>query len=183
MKLALSAVAVAGLSACAFAGVTTITIIGDVTNTTVAGNFGATPPLWSDATAYHFYTFTANAGDMVTFSASRTNIDLDPTVFVYEGNMGGTAFDGTNPFDASPWLGFNLAGYSDDTVDVPGPWGDPLGDFLAPATGTYTVVILSNGSDPSISPLSYTLTVTTPTPGAAAALGLAGVASLRRRRR
>lgn len=184
MNKLICVVAVAGLSSAALAGVAGITIIGDVTNTTVAGNFGGPTPVYSDATRYHYYTFTAAAGSTVNYSAARTTGALDPAIFIFQGNMGGTPFDGSNPYTSSPWLGFTQLDFADDDVApaLPGPYGDPVGSFIAPATGTYTLVILSSVSS-AAGPdgLGYMLTVT-PTPGAAAALGLGALAGLRRRR-
>lgn len=176
-----SVLTVAAVAAFAVPAFAQISIIGDVTNTTVAGNFGTTAPDWADATQYHYYTFTATAGSLVTFSASRTTEALDPTIFIYAGNMGGTAFDGTNPYNAMNWLGFSFAAFADDEIDVPGPWGDPSSSFTAGVTGTYTVVVLSNASDtPGPDGLGYTLTVV-PAPASLALLGLAGLATRRRR--
>ncbi|MFT3686637.1 MAG: hypothetical protein QM783_17250 [Phycisphaerales bacterium] len=154
----------------------------DLTNTTLTGHLDAeTQNGWFSA---NFFTISANAGDHITFSGARLTGALDPAIYVFEGDMTGFAF---GPNGEIPNFDFITFGDDELSPNLPGPYGDPRGDFPVLHSGIFTLLIISNGSDASPSGYDYRITASgstvVPTPAAAAALGLSAAASLRRRRR
>lgn len=143
------------------------------------------------ASAWGFWTFSANAGDAINIEVDRTTGPLDPASSVVFGNANGLAFaalTGTSIFDWSgPGLSANIAsGDDNDPPAIPGPFGDPNYGFVAADTGVYTVAVgsFASGTMPA-GGYGYSIIVTgstVPAPGALALLGLAGMVSSRRRR-
>ncbi|GAB4383479.1 MAG: hypothetical protein Kow0022_03360 [Phycisphaerales bacterium] len=138
------------------------------------GNGFDNPETWQ------WWNFFAAAGDFITVDVDRTEAAPD---------MVSSAFFGL-PTDTNPMIdifdtpaGATLMAFGDDNVDdaFGGPFGDPLYSFTAPSTGWYSVAVgnfLGAGSG------GYQIVITgqTPTPGAAAVLGLGGLILSRRRR-
>ncbi len=138
-----------------------------------------------ESDTWHWFTFSANAGDAINIEVDRTVDNLDPVSGAWLGDATGSAF-GNFPDILDDGIGFPQVGSGDDD-DPPatgnGPWGDPNYDFVAPETATYSVAVASFVSDPP--PWTYSITVsgsTVPAPASLALLGLGGALAIRRRR-
>jgi len=103
---------------------------------------------YDDATSADYWSFWATAGDSVTVTVGRIDVQLDPALWVYHGLFGDTLdlglTSGTNDLD----MGTQKIGFADDEIPNPGPFGDPLMVFTAPVTGWYTAAVTSYLSDP-----------------------------------
>lgn len=184
MKKILAVLAVAGLAAAANGQVV---INGDVTTMSGIGAIGTDGNTNLNPAAWTYWTFSANAGDVIDWEVNRLVDALDPIAAVYEGNMAGAAFGGEMGDD--PLMGLALIDIGDDE-DGPftggGPFGDPHGGFIVATTGVYTICVSSFASD-IIPPEGYVHEVivrgsTAPAPGAAALVALGGLFAARRRR-
>ena len=167
-----------------------VTILGDLTSgATASGTITGGSIDVADASFWGFWTFSANAGDLINVEVDRTTGGLDPASSVVEGNAAGLAFASLTGFSIFDWSGPGLSptvafGDDDDPPALPGPFGDPNYSFVAGTTGVYTVAVASFASSGS-PPWGYEITVTgssVPAPGALALLGLAGLIGSRRRR-
>jgi hypothetical protein len=175
--IALVALALPGLSHAAF-------ITGDITG---GGNFSGSltrPSAWIeenpvDGLEVNFWTFTGNAGDKISISATSSVLELGMSL--YQGTI--DEFDLIVP-------GFENAGdfaslfFVAGTPDF-GAIGTQLADIVLPTTGAYVLAIGGEGVgfDPSF---AYQMTVATapvPLPAGVWLLGsaLLGLAAARRR--
>jgi MYXO-CTERM domain-containing protein len=183
MKTALTLLA---LSFAATAANAQVVINGDVTTSSGIGAITTSGGTTGNPSAWTYWTFSANAGDNIDWQVNRLVGELDPVANVVMGNLAGAAFGGSI-FD-STLMGLPNVSYSDDSdaPNVPGPWGDPHGFFVAPTTGVYTIAVSSYASAdmPEGGYLHEVIVTgsTAPTPGAAAVLALGGLAGCRRRR-
>ncbi len=135
-----------------------------------------------------YWSFSAQAGDVVTLSVDRLSGNLDPALSLYRGT---TAAD-TNQFNSSgDWGGMSFVASLDDEkaafLPPPLPSGDPYGVFHVATAGSYTVVVGgSNSSDGLSYPYRIDLSVT-PVPEPAVlglfAAGLMALLPIVRRRR
>lgn len=99
--------------------------------------------------AWDYYSFTANAGDLLTISVDRVGTGLDPIAFLYSG----TATDCSGISWFSGGGGLTYITRSDDArccSNTCGCFSDPYIVVTAPITGTYTLTVgnyLSCGDD------------------------------------
>lgn len=159
-----------------------VVISGDVTLGPAIGTTVGTTATYLSPSQWSYWTFSANAGDEIVWGVRRLAADYDPIASVVRGNLEGAMFD-ASPIWNDPIMGLPLMSYSDDTAppNLPGPFGDPLGSFTAPATGVYTIsvaVVSGIGQNPHEVFVSGT---TAPAPGAAW-LAVLGLAAARRHR-
>jgi len=179
----------------AAAGAQPILPVADLTSGATVGssifaqgvNGGAQRAFWD------FWTFSANAGDVIGIHVRRIDQGLDPMASVVFGNVTGLdrTTEITDDGGAFNWTGPGLSpviASGDDDIDQPGPFGDPDFGFVAPATGVYSFIVAGFLSTEPFPENGYAYTArvtgsTVPNPGAAAMLGLAGVVATRRRRR
>jgi len=91
---------------------------------------------------FDFWTFTAQAGDVITIEVDRLGINPDPQFSVWQGDL-----DGTPLFDFAAWdnnANQTLVATADDD-ELPaqnGTGGDPtLFGFVVPSTDIYTVLV------------------------------------------
>ncbi len=134
-----------------------------------------------------YWSLSVLAGARVTVSGRRLAEHFDMVLWVFRNpdQSGDGRYEDTSEFGgfltpATP----GFVGFFDDNIDVPGPFGDPQGQFIAPATGVYTFIVTSGLSDVG-SPDPYSLQVSTmPEPGTLVLLGtgLTLVARASRRR-
>lgn len=120
----------------------------------------------------NYYSFFANAGDNVTVFGDRQAGHYDMSFWVFRGT-----YTDTNQFGPSfPGLqAGNLIGFGDDQdpPNLPGPFGDPRINFIAPTTGLYTVAVtnfLSSSGPPN--PFTLQVNGNTPEPASLAVFGL-----------
>jgi hypothetical protein len=164
-----------------------ITPMADLTDGTARlGNFVSGLDNFVEPSTWRVYTFQANAGDNITVRVTRQTAMVDPIAFAHQGNLAGADIPaGLYYADELDDFGLNFVAYGDDSVDDPfgGPFGDPLFNFAAPSTDTYTVITHMYGNyegNPG-----YEIQVsgsTVPAPGAIAIGLVGGVLCLRRRR-
>jgi hypothetical protein len=144
-------------------------------------------------TGLNFWSFSGNAGDVVTIAGTRNDFNLDPAFVLYFGTT--TADDSTTlGFDFFATVDFDSMTFlaiRDDDVANAGPFGDPLlSGFALPSTGLYTI-LAGSASAQSAPASSYNLVITgltttsTPEPGTLGltASGLLGLAAFGWRRR
>jgi len=101
---------------------------------------------YRDPIGAEYYLFYATSGDDVEVTGTRLDSGYDMAFWIFEGQFTDTSafgfrFDGGDP---------GYVGFYDDEIPVPGPYGDPLAQFVAPSTGAYTVAVtnyLSSGSN------------------------------------
>jgi hypothetical protein len=132
-----------------------------------------------------FWSFSAQAGDLLNLSARRSAPGLDPALTLY---FGMTSADESLFLNDADWGGLRYLTFADDEITVPGgPGGDPaLTGFRLPFAGTYTVAI---GGFQSLTagPYNYSMTsaaapIPEPTVTLMLLAGLGSMAFLRRRR-
>jgi hypothetical protein len=99
-----------------------------------------------------YYLLYATSGDDVVVTGTRLDWGYDMAFWIYEGQFADTSafgfrFDGGDP---------GFVGFYDDEIPRPGPFGDPLAQFVAPSTGAYTVAVTNylSGGSPGFSGLS-----------------------------
>jgi len=126
----------------------------------VPGNNTNTPANWS------YFSIAGIAGDVVTITGLRTNLEVDPAFGVWNGLEPDTA-NYTNLFSNS--LNYSILASADDEIPSPGPWGDPTATFTLPSTGSYAVAFASFASATPTAPFTYTIGVSglssSPVPG------------------
>lgn len=156
---AFAAIVLAGLQIDAAAD--PITYEGTLTTgVTATGDLG--PGDYFDARDADFWQFWATAGDAVYVVVERVDYDLDPAEWIYTGlyydTTDGALTVGTHYFQ--DWVPAFLE-FADDEAAHPGPWGDPIGYFVAPATGWYTVGVVEylSGPLPNDGDYDYGITV------------------------
>jgi hypothetical protein len=148
----------------------------------------------TDATQADYWRFWATAGDSVSVITERLDIGMDPSHHVYSGVYALTTDVGLTNGTNNLGNGTNLIDFGDDELADPGPWGDPLSEFVAPVTGWYTVAVtnfLGSGDGGANEVYDYEITVRgitgspvpEPTFLALLACGAFGVGLSRRRRR
>jgi hypothetical protein len=134
-----------------------------------------------------YYSFFATAGSNVTITGTRLDNGFDMSFWVFSGLYNDTTdFGATFPGAQAA----NFIDFADDEIPHPGPFGDPLSNFLAPVTGFYTVAVTNFLSDGTGPPFDFQLQANgvseVPEPTSLAIFGLATVAGglyLRRRKR
>ena len=140
-----------------------------------------------DGANVDYWSFSAQAGDVVTLSVDRLSGNLDPALSLYRGT---TAADTSQFNSGGDWGGMTFIGSLDDEKSAflppPIPSGDPYGVFSIGATGSYTVVVGgSNSSDGLSYPYRIDLSIT-PVPEPAMfvlfAAGLIALLPIARRR-
>ncbi len=175
---------------------TTIVSSGDLTGgafvqgSTSAANYAIAP-----VSEFAWFTFSANAGDALTLDVNRTvNGNMDPIAYVHFGNaIGGDTNLVPDAGNLTALGGVFILAADDTTAPaIPGPFGDPFAQFVAPSTGVYTVIV-SNFFGNQIGPderYHFEIAVTgstaaivpLPSAGLATLAGLGIVAGRRRRR-
>jgi len=141
-----------------------VTFRGDLSNggtqsSALRGVVGDCGEYASSAT-FHFWSFLANAGDSITVDVNRVTGELDPYMSVWSGSLAGDPLSAWSDANTSS-LYTSLAADDDSQAPaVPGPFGDPRVNFVAPATGTYTVLIASACSLAGQTSYGYTVAVT-----------------------
>lgn len=138
------------------------------------------PFLFDEPVGADYWQFFAPAGATVLVDGRRTSGDYDMALWVFAGIFTDTTqFAG--PFDLfTP--GF-VAKFDDEAPpNVPGPFGDPRGSFVASAGGFYTIAVTNNLSSAN-PPNLYALTVTAvPEPAAMTLLSVGLLCASRRLR-
>jgi hypothetical protein len=155
LKLLTTGVVFAAVTA---AQATTIKYEGDLAlpDSSVVGSVGGFGYVREVADQVDFWSFTAQAGDLITIRGTRIDAALDPTMDVL---FGLTSADDSLFRTGKSWADLQFIGTSDDVVEPPaGPFGDPVLTFLAPSSGSYTLVIGGSGSDGE-GPYSYNLSM------------------------
>lgn len=124
---------------------------------TVTGSVGGDG--WESETAadVDFWSFSGQAGNLLTAIGTRLSPGLDPVFTLY---FGTTTADASQFIHDADWGGLRYLAIADDEVAVPaGPGGDPaLTGFLLPFTGQYTIAIGGINST-GAGPFSYRLQV------------------------
>ncbi len=160
-----------------------------VSGVTIGGQVGGYGWFLDDGANVDYWSFSAQAGDVVTLSVDRLSGNLDPALSLYRGT---TAAD-TSQFNSSgDWGGMSFIGSLDDEkaafLPPPIPSGDPFGVFSIGAAGSYTVVVGGANSSDSLSyPYRIDLSITPVPEPAMLGLFAAGLIALlpvaRRRKR
>jgi hypothetical protein len=149
-----------------------VTVFGDVPNNS-----------YSDPNGWDYWSFSGNAGDVITITLDRTSNQMDPGVELFLG-IGGdtdglTVFGSSDPTDGlMTYLESNDDGGSDTP---PGPFANSLiANFVLPSTGDYTIAAYDVLGDSS-GPWTYALTITgnsgnaVPEPSSMILLGIGGI--------
>ncbi len=94
------------------------------------------------AAMFDFWTVEATAGDNIQIEVEREDSRFNPYLSLWQGDLNGATLEDFTAadFNASQTL---LATANDEAAPATstGPGGDPVLRFLAPATGTYTVLV------------------------------------------
>ncbi len=191
----LSYAATAGLLTASAAMAAPIVYEGSIApGTTVSGTVdGSVCGVCGEGTAgtLDFWSFSGTAGDSITITGTRVDVNFDHSFGLYFGTTSaddsltaGHAFYGSD-FDTMSFLAF-----ADDQISHAGPFGDPLlSGFSLAQTGIYTIVV-GAASGQTAPNSAYQLTLEGPTPAAVplpAGLalllgGLGGLGILRRKK-
>jgi PEP-CTERM motif-containing protein len=136
----------------------------------------------SNPVGAEYWSFYATAGTPVEVIGDRLDGGFDMSYWIFQGTFADTAVFGAS-FDAGD-PGYLFFGDDQDPPNIPGPFGDPHFNFVAPVTGYYTIAVtnfLSSGQPPYDFQLNV---LTTPEPGSMILLGtgLASLAGVARRR-
>jgi hypothetical protein len=121
----------------------------------VAGVNTQPPGDESNPVGAQYWSFFANSGAAVTIFGDRQAGHYDMSFWVFSGLYADTndfapgGFDGSEP-------GFIAFGDDQDPPNIPGPFGDPRVNFIAPVTGAYTVAV-TNFASSAGPPNPYTL--------------------------
>lgn len=153
-----------------------------------------------DPNAGVYFWFSGNAGDVVTITVARLEQDLDPAMWLFEGNFDDTLQAGNGVTSGLDKRDAGFLRHADDELAHAGGFGDPqIADFVLPTTGYYTAIVTNflSRSDGGDGWFEFSITcdgcggsselsvIGVPEPGTLAvfALGLVGLAVALRRRR
>lgn len=113
---------------------------------TVSGSvssFGSSSSVDSSLSGYHY--FSVEPGTHFRAEVERLEADLDPSFWVFEGQLTEDDFDG----DYFDWADPRQIAYADDEIPYDdGPFGDPRAEFVAPESGQFTIVVTNFASGP-----------------------------------
>jgi PEP-CTERM motif len=104
-----------------------------------------------------YWQFSATAGSAVTVFGDRLSGHYDMAFWIFQGTFSDTAAFGASFDEDDP--GFIDFGDDEDAPNISGPFGDPRSNFIAPATGAYTVAV-TNFASSAEPPNPYQLTGT-----------------------
>ncbi|RME35071.1 MAG: PEP-CTERM sorting domain-containing protein [Gammaproteobacteria bacterium] len=106
---------------------------------------------------WDYWSFSGNAGDIVTITVRREAGSMDPAFALWDGlESDTTAYTSLDSDSAShTWLG---KGDDELTPAVPGPWGDARLTVTLAASGDYGVAVAEVGTGPASLPeLGYNI--------------------------
>lgn len=128
-------------------------------NTTVGGTVGPNGWVSSVASEVDFWSFSGIAGHLIALEGRRDQPGSQGLDLAYTLYSGATAADESEYTSFGDFGGLTFLLTRDDTIEVPGPFGDPdLQNFPLPDTGDYTVAIGGFLSTPG-GPYDYNLTL------------------------
>ncbi|WP_415905471.1 Ig-like domain-containing protein [Neptuniibacter sp. QD48_55] len=119
---------------------------------------------WYDPspTTSDYWQVSGDAGDTITITVERTELNYDPAFWIVEG----TIEDPSTYFSGGSNAGIDysdpgVVNFSDDEIYSPGPYGDPHETFTLAADGEYTVIVTNyaSGSDGGDGLFSYDIFV------------------------
>ena len=169
IKLWVALISLSGAASAAMA--TPITYAGTLDNgVTVTGSIGQPNANPSTPEGAVYYSFSADAGSVISVDGNRLDGGYDMSFWVYSGLFADTT-------DFGGGFGPGAIAFGDDQTapNIPGPFGDPFVTFAAPLSGYYTVAV-TNFLSSTPAPHSFNLTATgvrsVPEPTTLALLGI-----------
>jgi VCBS repeat-containing protein len=107
-----------------------VTVFGSVDANTYANEAN---PLRVD-----YWYLNAAAGDRIILDGDRREGNMDMVLWVFSGERTAADFGGSLDSSDPGFIGF----WDDSTSPaIPGPFGDPYADFIAPLAGVYTAIV------------------------------------------